>query len=130
MTGALYGTGGFFTAGAGPAAHFRTSVHASPLFAAALLRLLHRIDSALGHPPRLDVVDVGAGRGELLSALHTAVSGVDADLAARMRLTGVEVAGRPDGLPAGIGWRDAVPDGIVGLLLATEWLDNVPLDVV
>ena len=38
MSHALYGPGGFFVAGAGPADHFRTSVHASPAFAAALLQ--------------------------------------------------------------------------------------------
>src|SRR6266511_1878356 len=80
MERALYGPDGFYVrAGAGPAAHFRTSAHASPLFAHALARLLARVDEALGHPGRLDVVDLGAGRG---------------------------------------------------VLLATEWLDNVPVDVV
>ena len=50
MDRALYGPDGFFVSGAGPAAHFRTSVHASPVFAAALLRLLDQVDAALGHP--------------------------------------------------------------------------------
>ncbi|MGW1487647.1 SAM-dependent methyltransferase, partial [Micromonospora parva] len=76
MNRALYGPGGFFVAGGGPAAHFRTSVHASPVFATALLRLLTQVDAALGHPPRLDVVDVGAGRGELLRALVGLAVGV------------------------------------------------------
>src|SRR4051794_17499914 len=67
---ALYGAGGFFTRDdTGPADHFRTSVHASPLFAAALLRVIHRVDAALGHPDPFDLVDVGAGRGELLAAV-------------------------------------------------------------
>ncbi|WP_091347999.1 SAM-dependent methyltransferase [Micromonospora rhizosphaerae] len=152
MDGALYGPGGFFVSGAGPAAHFRTSVHASPVFAAALLRLISEIDTALGHPSQLDVVDVGAGRGELLSAL--AVSGGSAvavrpspsasEVAAgtsvahpenpepfgrRLRLTAVERAARPEYLPEQIEWSDQIPSGITGLLLATEWLDNVPLDV-
>lgn len=65
MDRALYGPGGFFVAGAGPAGHFRTSVHASPAFARALLRVVEHVDAALGRPSRLDVVDVGAGRGEL-----------------------------------------------------------------
>ncbi|RQX04803.1 hypothetical protein DLJ59_08750, partial [Micromonospora inaquosa] len=69
MNQALYGPDGFFVACTGPADHFRTSVHASPAFAGALLRLVAQVDAALGHPPRLDVVDVGAGRGELLRAL-------------------------------------------------------------
>ncbi|MEV1329541.1 SAM-dependent methyltransferase [Micromonospora costi] len=126
MDRALYGPGGFFVSGPGPAGHFRTSVHASPAFGRALLRLLDRVDAALGHPDRLDVVDVGAGRGELL---RTVARDVAPALAARLRLTAVEVAPRPGDLPDGIDWVDEIPYGIVGLLVATEWLDNVPLDV-
>jgi SAM-dependent MidA family methyltransferase len=126
MRDALYGTGGFFVrADAGPAGHFRTSVHASPLFAGAVLTLLRRVDAALGHPDRLDVVDVGAGRGELLATLAV-LTGADAG---RIRFTGVELAPRPAGLDRRIAWRRDLPDGMTGLLLATEWLDNVPLDV-
>ena len=127
MTAGLYGPGGFFVREAGgPAHHFRTSVHASPLFAGALLRLLERVDAALRQPRVLDIVDVGAGRGELLTTLHALLP---ARLADRARLTAVEVAPRPAELPPEIAWRRDVPQGIVGLLVATEWLDNVPLDV-
>jgi SAM-dependent MidA family methyltransferase len=132
MTTALYGPDGFFTRAAeGPADHFRTSVHASPLFAGALLRLIRDIDAALGHPGRLDVVDVGAGRGELLATLRALLLSTDqaGGLARRVRFVAVEVAARPAGLPADIRWRRYVPQHVTGLLLATEWLDNVPLDV-
>ncbi|MEV4635849.1 SAM-dependent methyltransferase [Actinoplanes sp. NPDC049548] len=129
MHHALYGPAGFFTnaASGGPADHFRTSVHASPLFACALLRLVEQVDARLGSPRTLQVVDVGAGRGELLAALAASAAGTP--LADRLHLTGVEVAPRPAGLPGTIGWRRTIPPGIVGVLLATEWLDNVPLDV-
>ncbi|WP_345155687.1 SAM-dependent methyltransferase [Micromonospora maritima] len=126
MERALYGPDGFFVTGPGPAAHFRTSVHASPVFAARLLRQLAAVDEALGRPARLDVVDVGAGRGELLRAL---LAQAGPDLADRIRPVAVERAGRPAGLPPEIDWRHDIPSGITGLLLATEWLDNVPLDV-
>ncbi|MET7373098.1 SAM-dependent methyltransferase [Micromonospora arida] len=177
MSRALYGPGGFFVAGTGPADHFRTSVHASPAFATALVRLLTQVDAALGHPSRLDVVDVGAGRGELLRALaglahdpawlavgvsgdpaHSGQSGlipawsgspetltsttsarpapdgpslaaVPPSLAERVRFTAVEYAPRPENLPKEINWTSEIPAGITGVLLATEWLDNVPLDV-
>ncbi|MGN9767634.1 SAM-dependent methyltransferase [Micromonospora sp. SD12] len=174
MQRALYGPGGFFVSGSGPADHFRTSAHASPAFAAALLRLVEQVDAALGHPRVLHVVDVGAGRGELLRALSAAlgVAGEPArsgrsglipprtgspatptppaaarpsassgpssagpapsasvPLAFRVRLTAVEKAPRPVDLPDGIDWLDEIPAGITGLLVATEWLDNVPLDV-
>jgi SAM-dependent MidA family methyltransferase len=123
MENALYSPGGFFVRDdAGPAGHFRTSVHASPLFVGALARLVRRVDEALGRPKRLDVVDVGAGRGELLGALR-------ALLPERIRLTGVELGPRPADLHPAVGWRRDVPGDVVGLLVATEWLDNVPLDV-
>jgi len=127
MQRALYAPGtGFFVSGDGPAGHFRTSAHASPLFAGALVRLLCRVDEALGRPPVLDVVDVGAGRGELLVALAYGVPGKVRD---RLRLTAVELAERPVSLPPDIDWRDSLPERVTGLLLATEWLDNVPLDL-
>jgi SAM-dependent MidA family methyltransferase len=127
MAEALYGDRGFFTAGAGPAAHFRTSVHVSGEFAPALLRLLGTVDELLGHPDPLDLVDVGAGRGELLSAV---LAQAPPDLAARLHPVAVELAGRPADLPAAIDWVATEPRTVTGLLLATEWLDNVPLDVV
>ncbi|WP_229400923.1 SAM-dependent methyltransferase [Micromonospora okii] len=158
MDRALYGPGGFFVSDPGPAGHFRTSTHASPAFASALFRLVSRLDSALGHPSPFDVVDVGAGRGELLLALAAlahpdpalapappdpalnpapappdpaARSGPAAPppLAHRLRLTAVEKAPRPHDLPAELTWTDEIPAGFTGLLLATEWLDNVPLDI-
>ncbi|MGR6322541.1 SAM-dependent methyltransferase [Micromonospora soli] len=131
MDRALYGPGGFFVSGPGPAAHFRTSVHASPVFSSGLLRLLGSVDRALGHPAQLDVVDVGAGRGELLRSLLVGVSEepATAPLADRVRLVAVERAPRPEDLPAEIHWTSDLPDGITGLLVATEWLDNVPLDL-
>ena len=126
MDRALYSPATGFFVRDQPAEHFRTSVHASPLFAAALARLVTRVDAALGHPSPLDVVDIGAGRGELLVALAYAVP---ADLHPRLRLTAVELAGRPAHLPPDIAWRSSPPEHVTGVLLATEWLDNVPLDV-
>ncbi|MFB9333148.1 SAM-dependent methyltransferase [Actinoplanes octamycinicus] len=127
MQSALYGPDGFFVRPrSGPADHFRTSVHASPLFAGALVRLAERVDAALGRPAAFDLVDVGAGRGELLSAVCAMLP---AGLAGRVRPVAVEMAPRPDGLNPGIRWRRDVPEVVTGLLVATEWLDNVPLDV-
>src|SRR6185312_11460468 len=127
MEKALYGPEGFFTRpGPGPAGHFRTSVHASPLFAGAVARLIARLDDALGRPDPFDVVDVGAGRGELLTALGPLVSD---DLRGRLRRTAVEVGARPLDLSADIAWDGSAPSAITGLLIATEWLDNIPVDV-
>ncbi|MFD6415585.1 SAM-dependent methyltransferase [Streptomyces sp. NPDC060194] len=125
---ALYGPDGFYVRpGAGPAAHFRTSVHASPLFAAAVGRLLARVDAELGEPAELAFVDIGAGRGELTSAV---LAGLPPELAARVTPYAVERAGRPDGLDPRIVWTATAPRGVRGLLFANEWLDNVPCDLV
>lgn len=126
MTAALYGPDGFFVrAGARPADHFRTSALASPQFAGAVLELLRRTDQALGEPDPLDVVDVGAGGGELLSALYAAAP---RPLAERLRATAVELA--PPVAPAGqLTWRQTPPTRVRGLVVATEWLDNIPVDI-
>ncbi|WP_199833624.1 SAM-dependent methyltransferase [Streptomyces sp. NRRL B-3648] len=124
---ALYGPGGFYRRPEGPAGHFRTSVHASPLFARAVARLLCRVDAALGRPAVLDFVDMGAGRGELAGGVLAALP---ADVAARVRTYAVEIADRPAGLDGRITWRSDLPDTVTGLLFANEWLDNVPVDVV
>ena len=126
MAEALYRPAeGFFTRpGPGPAGHFRTSAHTGPTFARAIATLIADIDTALGHPERLDVVDVGAGRGELLTLLLDQPQVRD-----RYRLTAVERGPRPAGLDDAIAWRDSIPPHIVGVLIATEWLDNVPLDI-
>lgn len=144
---ALYGTGtGTATAGApvlpatagappgfflreAPAAHFRTAVHASRLFAAAVARLLLRVDAALGHPAELSLVDIGAGRGELLAEVLAAVSELEPATAARLRARAVERAPRPPGLDERIEWTGQPPTGVRGLLFANEWLDNIPLEV-
>ncbi|MFC6597197.1 SAM-dependent methyltransferase [Kitasatospora paranensis] len=123
---ALYGADGFYRRPEGPAGHFRTSVHASGLYAGAVARLLGEVDAALGRPDELAFVDVGAGRGELVTGVLAALP---PDTAARVRPYAVELAARPAGLPDAVLWTDTVPSGAVGLLFANEWLDNVPLDV-
>ncbi|WP_443061495.1 SAM-dependent methyltransferase [Streptomyces sp. NBC_00414] len=123
---ALYGPSGFYRGAVGPAGHFRTSVHASPLFAAAVARLLRLVDEALAHPAELAFVDMGAGRGELVSAVLKALP---AEVASRARGYAVERAARPAGLDHRIEWLPEPPPGVSGLLFANEWLDNVPVDV-
>jgi SAM-dependent MidA family methyltransferase len=117
---AAYGPGGFYARGEAPADHFRTSVHASALFAEAVGTLLERVDAALGRPDPLDLVDVGAGRGELLAAVADRFG-------RRLRATAVEVGPVP-GMPAVRDVTGLRP--VTGLLVANEWLDDMPLDVV
>jgi SAM-dependent MidA family methyltransferase len=98
-----------------PAQHFRTAVTASDVFAKAIARMAR--DEGLS-----TVVDLGAGGGELLTRL----SHIDPGLT----LVGVDVAPRPTWLLPGIEWHHDVPAEFDGLLVAHEWLDNVPCDVV
>jgi len=121
---ALTAPGGFYRRGG--ARQFRTAAR-SELFAAALLRLIQTVDTALARPARLQVVDVGAGGGELLTALAALA---DRELASRLDLLGVDVETRPDQLPAVIGWSHRLPAAISGCVVAHEWLDTVPIDVV
>ncbi|MEU0069422.1 SAM-dependent methyltransferase [Streptomyces sp. NPDC006332] len=123
---ALYGPEGFYRRPEGPAGHFRTSVHASPLFARAVARLLCRVDEALGRPAELDFVDMAAGRGELAAGVLAALP---AEVAARTRGYAVEIAERPADLDHRIEWLAEPPRGVTGLLFANEWLDNVPVEV-
>ncbi|WP_376735148.1 SAM-dependent methyltransferase [Streptomyces broussonetiae] len=123
---ALYGPGGFYRRPEGPGGHFRTSVHASPLFARAVAGLLCRVDAVLGAPDVLDFVDMAAGRGELAAGV---LAELPEEVAARTRACAVEVADRPAGLDPRIEWLAEPPRGITGLLFANEWLDNVPVDV-
>jgi SAM-dependent MidA family methyltransferase len=173
MQAALYGPGGFYARGEPPARHFRTSVHVSPGYAAAVLELLHEVDEGLGWPERIDLVDIGAGQGELLEQVLAAAAepgpggrgrpgrgpsgrgpsgrgaagrrpgGLgpadrrlagqrpgDRRLAGRIAACAVEVAPRPAGLDPRIRWERVPPATITGLVIASEWLDNIPLDVV
>ncbi|MEU6365476.1 SAM-dependent methyltransferase [Streptomyces sp. NPDC046931] len=123
---ALYGARGFYRRREGPAGHFRTSVHVSPLFALAVARLLCAVDEALGSPAQLAFVDMAAGRGELAGGVLDALP---PGVAARTRAYAVEIAGRPEGLDPRVEWLGEPPQGITGLLFANEWLDNVPVEV-
>ena len=92
---ALYGPAGFFRRER-PLDHFRTNA-AVPLFATAVRRLAGLVDDALGHPDPFDLVDLGAGRGELLAGLP--------DVPGRWRLTLIM------GQPRGGRKRDVRPGG-------------------
>ncbi|WP_293772047.1 SAM-dependent methyltransferase [Sporichthya sp.] len=116
MDRALYGSNGFYRRNA-PGAHFRACAQPAEEFATAVARIAVAIGAT-------EVVDIGAGRGALLTALEPRLRTV--------ALHGIEVVARPAALPARIGWSELAPpegDG-VRLLVANEWLNNVPLDVV
>ena len=125
---AATGNGGFWTS-ASPAAHFRTASGFGPELASAVAALLR------DRPGLRRVVELGAGDGRLLAGLNALRPDSD--------LVGVDLRPRPDGLPAGVGWRtdrwDVVrsrwTSGAVAelmaateptLVLAVEWLDDLP----
>ncbi|MFL6100034.1 MAG: SAM-dependent methyltransferase [Actinomycetales bacterium] len=125
---ALYGSHGFYRRTEGPRGHFETSANALGGETALLAQALARLATANGCRR---VVDVGAGRGELMVAL-AAGPGADLDLLA------VDVVPRPAGLADGVGWLEspggaALPAALDGLedtlVLAHEWLDVVPCEV-
>ncbi|KAB7746491.1 hypothetical protein GA707_03080 [Nostocoides sp. F2B08] len=121
---ALYGTAGFYRTGR-PHAHFSTAT--SP----GLVEVLAEAVVALARNEGLTgVVDVAAGGGELATAVCA--------LAPDLDLTCVEVRPRPAGLPGQLRWvrspgGAALPDdlGVLRdvLVIAHEWLDNVPCAV-
>ncbi|MEV6397320.1 SAM-dependent methyltransferase [Streptomyces sp. NPDC051907] len=119
----MYGPDGFYRRPEGPAGHFRTSVHASPLFAAAVARLLLATaeEHGIAEPA---LVDMGAGRGELLTGVLAALPA-----GFPVRAYAVERAARPAGVDPRVEWAQEPPAGVSGLLFANEWLDNVPVDV-
>ncbi|MGH8881508.1 MAG: SAM-dependent methyltransferase, partial [Stackebrandtia sp.] len=117
---ALYGPTGFYTTQQ-PAAHFRTSSQAAP-FAAGIAAFVRRIDAQLGHPDPFTIVDVGAGDGGLLARITE-----QDDLNGRLRPVAVELRPRPEALGEPIEWRAAPPNQVAGVILACEWLDNVPV---
>ncbi|HKJ11256.1 MAG TPA: SAM-dependent methyltransferase [Ornithinimicrobium sp.] len=124
---ALYGPHGFYRRRDGPAGHFSTSVAGIPHAGAVMARALAALATRLG---RTTVVDLGAGRGELIAHLARA--------APHLRAVGVDVVAAPPDLPASVQWwvspggEDLPPelDGLTGaLVVAHEWLDVVPTTV-
>lgn len=123
---ALYGADGFYRRSA-PADHFTTSAQGIPGGG----RVLARAIAGLARSHRCTrVVDLGCGRGELLTHLR--------DVAPHLHLTGVDIVPRPPDLdvddwlvsPGGADLPDELRDLEETLVLAHEWLDVVPCPVV
>jgi SAM-dependent MidA family methyltransferase len=121
---ALYGPDGFYRRAEGPAGHFATATHGAT--GRAMARSLWAWADAYG----LDgIVDVGAGRGELLRHLYAWEPG--------RPLSGLDVVPRPRDLPDAVGWVES-PGGASlaadwgperALVVAHEWLDVVPCTI-
>jgi SAM-dependent MidA family methyltransferase len=126
-----YGADGFWRRH-WPDEHFRTATSSSLLIAETLAAVLNRLGIS-------SVVDIGAGRGQLLSAL--------AGLRPALRLGGIDLRPRPGSLPAGIDWVEDLWDVRYGrwttsraetllhgtgpvMIVCSEWLDDLPCRVV
>src|SRR5207245_325972 len=110
---ALFGPAGFYRRPEGPAGHFRTAVHAAPSTLARAVARLARASGCTG------VLDLGAGRGELLTALARLEGNGPA-----LRLHGVDVVDRPALLPPAVEWTPAdrgVPYGTFAGALVVVW---------
>jgi SAM-dependent MidA family methyltransferase len=121
---ALYGPRGFYHRPEGPAGHFRTAAHAA---APELSVALHRLAT---EQHCTAIVDFGAGRGELLTALATDPGPAGTPLG----LWGVDVVPRPRDLTPAVGWSTglaAVPDRVLAgaLVIGWELLDVIPCPI-
>jgi SAM-dependent MidA family methyltransferase len=112
--GALYGPDGFYRREQ-PRDHFSTSAQ----YGRPLAELVYSLALRVGAER---VLDLGAGSGELVAALH--------DVDAEIEVLAVDLRPRPDGLPATVGWAGELPAQFDGLLVAHEYLDNVACAVV
>jgi len=121
---ALYGGHGFYRGASGPAGHFTTATQGGA--GEVLAEALWAWADAVGAD---GIVDVGAGRGELLRHLGAVNPG--------RPLTGVDVVQRPGDLSAHVDWLVGpggaeLPDDLAprnALVVAHEWLDVVPCTI-
>jgi SAM-dependent MidA family methyltransferase len=113
--------------------HFTTSPHVDAAVARALAELIHR-EYERRRSKAFTILDIGSGSGHLLRQLRDL-------LPADIEMAGVDVRPRPGDLPSDIDWIQALissdclqitdNDGsITGVLIAHEFLDDVPCDVV
>jgi SAM-dependent MidA family methyltransferase len=121
---ALYGPRGFYRQPAGPSGHFTTATHGAT--GVALARTLWAWADRYG---LAGIVDVGAGRGELLTHLYASALG--------RPLAGLDIVTRPPDLPGGVDWVESPGGSLLppdwrpepALVVAQEWLDVVPCTI-
>jgi SAM-dependent MidA family methyltransferase len=138
MEMALYEPGfGYYSAGArklGAAGDFITAPEVAPVFSRCVAVQCAEVLRSLGGG---DVLELGAGSGamaaEMLAELEELQSlparylilDVSADLRQRQRET---LAGAVPHLLARVCWLDRLPDGLVGVVVANEVLDAMPVE--
>ena len=110
-----------------PGDHFATS--AGGILADAMADLVHGVDARLGAPVDFTVIDIGAADGALLAGVRERC----ADIEDRARWVAVDVRG--SFVPGVEGITGEMPGAIPGtpirgVVMAHEWLDELPVDVV
>lgn len=110
-----------------PSSHFTTS--SGPLVAERIAEIVRDVDARLGHPADFTVMDIGCGDGGMLADVREC----SGDLATRVRWLGVDVRPhRRSGIESVVSEAPAplafAP--IQGVVMAHEWLDEIPCDVV
>lgn len=116
----------------GPGHDYRTSPNLTPLFGHLIARAIHKMSELLRDPPQFDVIEVGAGRGDLAHGVFDALdgqqgpslrwncverfTGVAAEQRRRLEGRPVEWASEMSGLPPA-----------TGCLIANEVIDNFPV---
>lgn len=110
-----------------PSEHFRTS--AGPGVAPRVAEIIRATDARLRHPADLTIVDIGCGDGALLSLVREQCP----DLEGRARWIGIDLRpfARPDVESLTAMCPTQIPGApFVGVVMAHEWLDELPCDVV
>ena len=127
---ALYGEEGYYTKRVKAGADYATSPQMHPAFAALIAGWLFKAWNALGEPEEFEVVELGAGDGELARDVLDAVSGSEYETSSHFRSAfsyrAFDV--RPRGSSENMGeLSDLGP--IVGCLIGNELLDAFPAHI-
>ena len=135
---------GYYTTGPGigPGGDFTTSPEVSPAFGELMARHVADIDTLLGEPPTLNVVEFGPGRGTLAAGLLDTLHAGYRPVYERVACWLVEISPAlisaqkrrllPDHAPL-VRWvsgLDELPAGLDGAVLANEFVDAFPVHVV
>lgn len=113
--------------------HFATSVEANDRVARSLADIVAKL-RATRENEEFFVIDVGAGSGKLLEQLQARITGP-------VSFMGIDVRPRPSQLPSALSWRQlhvnedsrditGMGEGVFGLVIAHEFLDDIPCEVV
>ncbi|MDG2218500.1 MAG: SAM-dependent methyltransferase [Acidimicrobiales bacterium] len=117
---------------AGRRGDFLTSPEVGPLFGAVIARVIDGVWIAAGRPEEFRVVEYGAGPGTLCRAVLAAEPGCAVTGSLEWVMVEVSVAQRADH-PTGPNCRSVADDSEIdgaNFLLANEFFDNLPFDIV